>query len=60
MSVNADRDGNGAGEAEISEFDVARFVDQKILRLEISVEDPSTMAKSQALIGRLGMGGDDF
>ena len=45
VSVNADRNGNSAGEAKISKFDVARFVDQKILWLQITMEYSTTMAK---------------
>lgn len=39
MSVGTKRDSKGASESKVGEFEVPFFVDQQVLRFEISMED---------------------
>lgn len=49
MGVCAERDTKGTGEAEVSELEVAFFVDQEVLGLEIAVENTVRVAIAGAV-----------
>lgn len=49
MSINSDWDSKSAGKAKISNLYDTLFVDEEILRFEISVEHPSLMAIEDSL-----------
>lgn len=44
MGICAKRDAEGASKTEIADFEVAVFVDEKILRFEIAVKDSMGVA----------------
>ena len=48
MGVGAQGDAEGAGEAEVGEFQVARAIDEEVLRFQVAVEDPVGMAVADA------------
>ena len=41
MRIGSQRDTESSSEPEIGNLEISRFVDQEILRFEISMEDPS-------------------
>lgn len=48
MGICAERDAEGASETEVADFEVAVFVDEEILRLEVAVEDSVGVAVSDS------------
>lgn len=48
MGICAERDAEGASETEVTDFEVAVFVDEEVLRLEIAVEDTVGVAVSDS------------
>lgn len=48
MSVCAQRDAKGAGETKIGQLEVALTIDQQVLRFQIAVQDPVTVAVANA------------
>ena len=48
VGVGAQGDAEGAGEAEVGEFQVARAIDEEVLRFQVAVEDPVGMAVADA------------
>lgn len=48
MGVGAEGDAEGAGEAEVGQFQVADFVDEQVLGFEVAVQDPVGVAVARA------------
>lgn len=48
MGVGAEGDAEGAGEAEVADFEVAVFVDEEVLGFEIAVKDAVGVAVADA------------
>jgi len=49
VGVGAERDAEGAREAEVGEFEVAFFVDEEVLGFEVAVEDAVGVAVAGSL-----------
>ena len=49
MSVDSDWDTKSSGQSEISNFNTSIFINQQVLRLHISVEDPSLVTEEYPL-----------
>ena len=55
VCVDPDRNSEGSGQPEVGDFDGTGFVDQQVLRLEISVEDAALVAEEDALENLVGV-----
>ncbi len=49
VGEGVDGDAEGAGEAEVGEFELAFVIDEEVLRLQVSVEDAVVVAEGDAL-----------
>ena len=49
MSKGSDGNGEGSCETKVSQFDLSVFINEEILRLQISVNDSLTMAVMKAM-----------